>query len=195
MDKATLIRTLKTEREGYEALLNAIGRDRMTQPGVEGDYSVKDVVAHLATYERWLAGWLEAALRGELPAPSAMEDSDVETRNALYYALNQDRALDDVLAESRAVHQRLLELVQTLPEGDLDNPARTDWCVVPYWKSSRPVWQAIENDTVEHYQQHRPALEAWLRAGQPQAETRRRPAWAPRLPRLTRAPKPGDSGG
>ena len=194
MDKSTLIRTLQTEREGYEALLAAIGPERMTQPGVEGDYSAKDLAAHLLMYERWLADWLAAALRGQFPAPSPMEEPDMDFRNGMFYSLNQDRALDDVLAESRAVHQRLLDLIAALPEADLDNPARTDWCVVPYWKASRPLWQALLNDTVEHYQQHRPALEAWWRAAQPQANPKRRPLWAPRFPRLARAPKTSDSG-
>jgi hypothetical protein len=169
MDKSQLIQTLHTERQGYEALLKAIGPERMTTTGVEGEYSVKDIVAHLATYERWLVGWLEAALAGRLPAPSAMEDPEVVSRNQLFYSLKE------------------------LPDADLDDPARTAWCVVPYWKTNLPLWKAILNDSSEHYQQHRPALEAWARAGQPQTAPRR-PSWVPRLPRLTRAPKPGDSG-
>jgi hypothetical protein len=194
MDKDTLLRTLHTEREGFEALLKAIGPERMTQPGVDGDYSVKDIVAHLTAYQRWLADWLAAALRGTLPPPSAMEDADVEARNVLFFALNQDRPLEDVLAESRAVHANLVELIGQVPETDFDDPRRTDWCVVPYWKSSRPLWQALLNDSVEHFHQHRPALEAWQLAGQPRAAERPRPAWTPRLPRLSRAPRPGDSG-
>jgi hypothetical protein len=193
MDNSRLIQTLQAEREGYEALLKAIGPERSIQAGVEGEYSVKDIVAHLATYERWLVGWLQAALNGRLPAPSAMEDPEVESRNKLFYSLNRDRELDDVLAESRAVFGQLMALIEKLPEADLDNPDRTAWCVVPYWKKSLPLWQAIQNDTSEHYQQHRPALEAWLRAGHPQVAPHK-PAWVPRLPRLTRASKAGDSG-
>jgi hypothetical protein len=194
MDKSTLIRTLHNEREGYEALLTAIGPERLAQPGVDGDYSAKDIAAHLLMYERWLVEWLAAALRGELPGPSAREEPDEAFRNRLYYTLNEERAVDDILAESRAVHEQLLVLIAAVSEADLDNPARTDWCVVPYWKASRPLWQAIIAETTEHYARHRPALEAWWRAGQPQNAASRRPAWAPRLPRLTRAPKASDSG-
>ena len=52
MTKTRLLDRLRTERAQWEALLTDIDEARMTQPGVEGEWSVKDIVAHVTFYER-----------------------------------------------------------------------------------------------------------------------------------------------
>jgi predicted DNA-binding transcriptional regulator YafY len=69
MTKEKLLEELRSSRQEWKALLAEVGEDRMTQPGAAGDWSVKDVAAHLNTFVRWYATAAEAALRGELPEP------------------------------------------------------------------------------------------------------------------------------
>ena len=42
---------LRGGRAAWETLLAQIGADRMMQPGVEGDWSVKDIIAHVYVNE------------------------------------------------------------------------------------------------------------------------------------------------
>lgn len=48
MNKPELLSWLQKEIQQWEALLDQIGAERMEQPGVNGDWSMKDMVAHLA---------------------------------------------------------------------------------------------------------------------------------------------------
>lgn len=47
MNKSELLNTLREEYQQWEALLDQIGAARMDQPGVNGEWSMKDIVAHL----------------------------------------------------------------------------------------------------------------------------------------------------
>src|SRR5690242_11069054 len=50
--KAQLLEELRDEQAGWEALLQDIGEEHMTQPGVAGEWSIKDVVAHLTFWRQ-----------------------------------------------------------------------------------------------------------------------------------------------
>ena len=52
MTGARLAEILRAERARWNALLDQVGLDRMDVPGVEGDWSVKELVAHLTWYEQ-----------------------------------------------------------------------------------------------------------------------------------------------
>ena len=162
MSKLELLETLRSERERWEALLAEADGPQMEQPGVAGDWSVKDIVAHVTAYERGLVEWLEAALRGESLEFPDLDHPDVDQRNAAIFSENRDRPLRDVLLESRQVFQRLLELIQALPEEELMDPDRTEWFVRPRWNESRPLWKCIADDSYKHYHQHIPGIRAWL---------------------------------
>ncbi|MGH2505096.1 MAG: hypothetical protein ACRDID_21510, partial [Ktedonobacterales bacterium] len=61
--KAQLLADLRSEQDGFEALLDEVGEQRMIQPGVAGDWSMKDIVAHLTGWRRRSVARFQAALR------------------------------------------------------------------------------------------------------------------------------------
>jgi hypothetical protein len=160
MNKAQLLSTLKRERSEWESLLSQFDEHEMIRPAADGEWSVKDIVAHVTYYERWLLNWLEDAVRGKVTVATHKDEVDVDARNALIFAENKDRSVQDVLAESRQVFEQVFKLVELLPEQDLLDPHRFDRYVVPFWKRSEPLWQCIAGDTYEHYRQHLPTLRA-----------------------------------
>jgi hypothetical protein len=162
MSKREFIEILCSERERWETCLGDVGEAQMIQPGVAGDWSVKDIVAHVTAYERGLVEWLEAALRGELLELPDLDHPDVDRRNAAIFLQNQGRPLVEVLRESKQVFERLLELVRGLSEAELTEPERTDWFVRSRWNESRPLWKCIADDSYKHYHQHIPDIRAWL---------------------------------
>lgn len=93
--KAELLATLRAERVRWEALLAEVDGARMTEPGVEGEWSVKDAIAHITVYERWLVEWLGAARRGAAPAPPETARLELEARNARIFAENRARSSPD----------------------------------------------------------------------------------------------------
>jgi hypothetical protein len=162
MDKAEFLDTMRWERERWEALLAEVGEPRMEQPGVSGDWSVRDIVAHVIAYERGLVEWLEAASRGESVTFPVLDHPDVDRRNAAILRENEGRSLEDILLESRRVFERLLQVVQALSEEELVDAERTEWYVKPRWGEARALWKCIADDSYQHYHQHMPDIRAWL---------------------------------
>ncbi|HEX5505158.1 MAG TPA: maleylpyruvate isomerase N-terminal domain-containing protein [Thermomicrobiales bacterium] len=141
----------------WAALLARVEPARLDEPGVAGDWSVKDLVAHVAWYEREMVG----LARGRALAGSPLWEVEQDRRNALLRDEQRDRAPDAVLAEAREIHRQALAALDTLADDDLADPRRfagmpADWA----------PWRVIADNTYEHYRAHMPALRAWLdRAG------------------------------
>src|SRR6266567_4061798 len=67
MDKAKVLETIQTERAQLDGLLAQLSAEQMCQTALENQWSIKDVLAHIATWERRCAGWIQAGLHGERP--------------------------------------------------------------------------------------------------------------------------------
>ena len=155
MSKAAFLEALQTGRAQWEALLAEVDEARMIQPGVEGKWSIKDIIAHIAWYEREMVGILQArALDG-----SSLWVLPNAERNAAIFDQNCGRSLQEVLTEARRVYAELLEATQRLTDDDLIDPSRyrhmpADW--VP--------WKVFADNSYEHYLAHIPAIRVWLDA-------------------------------
>lgn len=165
MTKADLLEKINISYAEWEALVRHVPAARMTEAGFEGEWSLKDVIAHLTVYEHWIADNLEAAARGETHKqtfawePPGGDIEDTDEQNAIYYQHYKDAPLAEVLAANRKHHQQLIAAVERLSESDL-NAADTF-----AWSAGYPVWRMIEGNAHEHYDDHKPALRAWLAIG------------------------------
>ena len=153
MDKATLLKTLTETRAAWEALLAQIGEEQMQKPGAAGNWSVKDVIAHIA----WCESEIALVLRTHILAGSDFWNLSDDEGNEITYQQNKDRPLHDIVNEERQAYTALLEVVQTLSDQDLHDPHRfknmpQEW---------RP-WQLIAGNSFKHYEDHMPSLREWL---------------------------------
>ena len=64
MNKTRLLETLRSKRAAWDAVLAEIPAAQMAEPGVAGEWSVKDIIAHVTYHERWFADRLHESLRG-----------------------------------------------------------------------------------------------------------------------------------
>jgi uncharacterized protein (TIGR03083 family) len=157
MTKALLLETLRAKRAEWDALIAQVPEDRMTEPGVAGDWSVKDVVAHLTYHECWLADRMHETLRGEIYTHVEMDWLPFDERNDRIYRQNRDRSLDDVLSESRDVFGRLISAVEAHSEEFLIEPQQIEDVPVPL-----TIWKLLRGDVYEHYALHAPSIREWL---------------------------------
>jgi hypothetical protein len=154
---AQLLEVMRTARSDWEALLAEAGEARLTEPGVEGDWSLKDIIAHISYFETWAADNVMAFRRGA-PRPQAEYNGlDVDEENARIYERLRAKALPQVLLDSQISFQRSIEAVQGLRDEDLYDPKFTrvpdaDWT----------VFDLVEGDTFEHYNDHSKSVRAWL---------------------------------
>ena len=118
MNKSEYLNWLQEENRQWETLLDQIGLERIDQPGVNGDWSMKDIVAHLTGWQSRLINRMQAAQRGELePLPRWPAELQTEDEiNAWIYESNHGRSAREVLDESRQVFQQLLAFIEGLPD-------------------------------------------------------------------------------
>src|SRR5437879_11568022 len=121
ISKAKFLQDLQAGRAEWDALLAEVDPARMEEPDVEGEWSVKDIIAHVTWGEREMVGVLRArALVGsdlwDLPTQ--------DERNAAVYEEVRRKPLSDVLTESHEVYRQLLEAAQALPEQALNDPGQ-----------------------------------------------------------------------
>jgi hypothetical protein len=151
-DASQLLERIQSAWQAWSDLLGKIDPTRMTQPGVAGDWSIKDVIAHITWHEGEMVGLIEAhALVG-----SELWNLPTDERNAAIYELVRDQPLDQVLAESAQVHQQLVETLPSLSDQDLTDPGGFPG-MPPDWQP----WLIIAQNTYEHYQDHMLDLEKW----------------------------------
>jgi hypothetical protein len=161
-NKTGLLDSMRTARREWDQILREIDESRMTQPLLHGGWSIKDTIGHVAYYERWLQGWLEAAVRGQVTLASHRDSLDVDARNAIIWGENRSRSLQEILRESKFVFDRLFQIVQVLPEADLMAPYAFDRYVIPFWGRSMPLWECIADDSYDHYREHAANICRWL---------------------------------
>ena len=152
-----LLEVMRAARLNWEALLAEAGEARLTEPGVEGDWSLKDIIAHITYFETWAADNVMAFRRGEPQPPAEYKGLDLDEENARIYERLRAKPLPQVLQESQASFQRSIEAVQGLRDEDLYDPEFTrvpdaDWT----------VFDLVEGDTFEHYNDHSTSVRAWL---------------------------------
>jgi hypothetical protein len=155
--KAYLLAELRAARNEWDALMAEVGEERMTQPGATGSWSVKDVIAHLTSYNRWFVNASEAHFRGELPPLDGTEGMDFEERNQFFYRQAQQHSLAEVLAESQQVYQQLIEMVEAHSEEFLTQSQHFEGVPEPIL-----VWKLLEGDGYAHYREHAQAIREWL---------------------------------
>ena len=118
MKKSELLDWLQEEYQECETLVNQVGPARMEQSGVNGNWSMKNIVAHLTGWNRLLAARLQAVQRGEpappLPWPAHLRTDD--EINAWIYESNRGRSESEVLDETHQVFQQILAFVEALPD-------------------------------------------------------------------------------
>ena len=154
--KAWIVQSIEQGRAEWDAILAEVGRERMEQPGVEGDWTVKDIIAHNMWNEREMLGLVSdhALLPTETDRLWMMSNDE---RNEELYQVYKDSPLDELLDEDRTVHRQLMQAMESLDDTDMVDPNRfpgmpDDW--VP--------WKIIAGCTFNHYPDHIKDIRSWL---------------------------------
>lgn len=134
----------------WQELLDAIEglpNDRMTQPGVTGDWSVKEILSHVSWWEEESLKYLPVILRGERPPRYSAMYGGIDAFNAQMTAEKHSLPLEEVLRSFNATHQRLLDFLATVPEEQFATETR--------------FRRRLKYDTFTHYPEHAAAIRQW----------------------------------
>jgi hypothetical protein len=158
--KADLLARIEEERELWQRLVARIDQAWMEEPGPMGDWSFKDLAAHLTGWRERTIARFEAAGRGaEVPPPPwpthMTEDDEI---NRWIYQQNKDRTVRDVLQDADASYQRLATAIASLSEDDVTTPGR-----FPFLEGQ--ALADVDSALFDHlHDEHEPDIHAWLAA-------------------------------
>ena len=98
------------------------------QPGVCGHWSVKEIIAHLASYEAVLAEILQTILEPKTAAPLLEKLlSDYESFNDEQVLLRQEMTSAAQWREYETAHQAVMALLRQVPQAKQRQAGILDW--------------------------------------------------------------------
>ena len=146
MDRQRLLRRLDKAwaalRESYVGLSDS----QLTEPGVTGGWSVKDILAHVTTWEGEALKHLPLIIAGGRP-PRYMRDGGIDAFNAKTTEEKRGLSLPEVLRQLDDTHGRLIDFVQRTPEAQFTRDTR--------------FRRRLRLDTYSHYPEHTEAMRNW----------------------------------
>ena len=158
--KAELLKDIRVERRKLEKTLTRLTEEDMTGQGVIGEWSVKDILAHLAAWEGLFLSWYESGLHGSVPdkIPVGISKKDIATLNQQIYLQYREDSLEAVLIIFQNSYQQILAVVEAIPEGDMFAKDRYGW--TGKWT----IADYIAGNTCNHYYWANTKIRAWLKA-------------------------------
>jgi hypothetical protein len=129
-------------QESYAGLPDA----RLVEPGVVGDWSVKDLIAHVTTWEEETLKLLPVIMEGGRP-PRYVTYGGIDAFNAQMSEGKRGLSLADVQRQAEETHRRLITFVASAPEEHFNRETRAR--------------RRLRLDTYGHYPEHTAAIRDW----------------------------------
>ncbi len=158
LNKQVILERITAERRRLEKSLALLDEEQMVISGVVGEWSVKDVLAHLMDWEGRFLGWYEAGRRGEVPevpAPGIGWDK-LDSLNQRIYEKYREWALASVLAAFQGSYQQVLRVVERIPEEEMFAAGGYAWL-----GEGNMVGYILAN-TADHYRWAKLNIRRWL---------------------------------
>ena len=112
--------------------VEGLAKEDWTTVGVCGEWSVKDIVAHLASYEIVLAEVLET-IEGDGPTPTLDRFTAPNGNfNETEVAARREQGVAEILAEFAEAHTRVTAALTALPTELLRQPGTLPWYGADY---------------------------------------------------------------
>jgi len=127
-------------RESYAGLSDS----QLTEAGVTGKWSVKDIIAHVTWWEEEALKHLPLIINGGRPPRYSVKYGGIDAFNALMMEQKRDLSLSEVLKQQDETHRRLIAYVQSVPAEQFTRETR--------------FRRRLRLDTYSHYPKHAKAI-------------------------------------
>ena len=141
-----LLKRLDTAWAALKESYAGLSDTRLTAPGVTGDWSVTDILAHVTTWEEEALKYLPLIITGGRP-PRYTRYGGIDAFNAQMTEQKRGLALSDVLRQLDETHRRLIDYIRSVPE--------------EHYKRETRFRHRLRLDTYSHYPQHARAIREW----------------------------------
>lgn len=150
VNREQLMRRLAEGWADLEESRAGLSAAELARPGVAGDWSVRDVLAHVSWWEEEALEHLPTILAGGRPPRYADAWGGIDAFNAAMTERWRALSLAEVLERQRTTHARLVEYLETVPEEEIATETR--------------FRRRLRLDTWSHYPLHARAIREWRAA-------------------------------
>jgi hypothetical protein len=147
MKKPQVITKIEQSWTDFKESYAGLPAERMLEAGASGEWSVKDIVAHVSAWEGEALKYLPVVLDGKRPPRYSVLYGGIDAFNAQTASQARQLSLDEVIRQSDETHTRLIAYLQDAPEEEFASETR--------------FRRRIRLDTYSHYPIHTQAIREW----------------------------------
>jgi hypothetical protein len=147
MDRIQLLKKIEKAWQDLKSSYQHLPESKLLEPGVTGTWSIKDIIAHVTSWEEEALKHLPHILAGERPPKYSVVYGGIDAFNDLTIDQTRELPLPEVLARRDETHKRLIDYLQGIPEEQIATETRF-----------RRRWRL---DSYGHYPKHSEAIVHW----------------------------------
>lgn len=147
MDRRQLLNRLDRAWVDFKESYAGLSDTQLLEPGVTGAWSVRDIIAHVTTWDEEALRHLPVILEGGRPPRYSVTYGGIDAFNALMTKGKESLSLSEVLQQQDEVHRRVIALIESAPEDLLRRETR--------------FRRRLRLDTFGHYPKHAAAIRRW----------------------------------
>jgi DinB superfamily len=146
-DMPQLLRRLDAAWAAFTASCAGLSDAQLMTPGVTGEWSVRDILAHVTTWEEEALTHLPLILEGGTPPRYSVRYGGIDAFNTRMTEQKASLSLAAVRGQLDETHRRLIDFVRRTPEDQ--------------WSRESRFRRRLRLDTYGHYLLHAEAIRQW----------------------------------
>jgi uncharacterized protein (TIGR03083 family) len=143
---ARLLKQLDAAWSAFRDSYAGLSDEQLQEPGVVGDWSVKDLLAHVTIWEQEALRYLPLIMEGGTP-PRYKTYGGIDAFNARMIEERRMLSLSEVRTQLEETHEQLVDFVANVPMEHLSSATRAR--------------KRLRLDTYSHYPEHTKAIQEW----------------------------------
>lgn len=147
MNTRQVLERLAAAWTDFEASYAGIPDEQLLAPGVQGHWSVRDIIAHVTWWEEEALRHLPLILAGGRPPRYSVTYGGINAFNAMMAERKRHVSLSDVLTQQDDTHRRLVDFIRSVPEDQFTRETR--------------FRRRLRLDTYSHYPIHTKSILEW----------------------------------
>lgn len=150
MTREQFLARLDAAWSSFRASYAGLPEAELLRPGVTGEWSVRDLIAHVTWWEEEALEHLPVILAGRRPPRYSTTYGGIDAFNALKTKETMGLPLAEILRRQEEVHVCVVALVRGVPESEVASDTR--------------FRRRLRSDTYGHYPKHTAAILKWREA-------------------------------
>ena len=147
MDRRQLLRRLDKAWVAFNESYAGLSDSELMEPGVTGAWSVRDILAHVTTWEEEALKHLPLILKGGKPPRYSVKYGGIDAFNAQMTEQKRNLSLSEVRRQLARTHRRLIDFIESAPEDQFVRETR--------------FRRRLRLDTYSHYPLHAEGIRKW----------------------------------